>query len=314
MSMTDRSTELDPAPLPLTTAEVRRRPSLLNQTRNRTISDMSNRILVRALRRGGTADELTAYLYSSGSALATDSGVRAAAKISTDVSAVSSAISSGATLPEPWSFGNTQRNDWFYLTRPTRDLGLQHESVIHKLYVSPTLSDRTDVLPVIAKALAHADTAQFKVGRGVQGWLRPDWLVAYYPTFAQLRVAALSVAKACPDVTWQGVPFTSELGHGPGISAGVDPPSEVFEVPISWRIYVCSVLAHAIVKHSETPGSHFDPETSVRSVLDITIEAGIDVRSWRPTPALTGAWTRATPFPEQVAPRSLSSQLERSVA
>ena len=148
-----------------------------------------------------------------------------------------------------------------------------------KLYVSPLPQALPDAFVRIVETLVQAQVRSFKVGRGVEGLLRPDKILAYFDARPQLDavVAKLRVRlHGCPA---QGVPFTAEEGGDGLLSSGVDPPFG--DAAASWRAWVTARLAAGLVARRGRP-----PAEVVAGTLSELRSAGVDTGRWR-----TGAGT-----------------------
>ena len=145
-----------------------------------------------------------------------------------------------------------------------------------KLYVSPRPEALADAFPRIADAFVRTYVRSFKVGRGIEGLLRPDKIVAYFDDRAHMAdVAALlgRLLRGCPA---QGVPFTADAGADGLLSSGVDPPAA--DAAASWRSWVTKRLAASLTARRGTPG--VDP---VAAALADIRTAGVDPDRWLPT-------------------------------
>jgi hypothetical protein len=119
-----------------------------------------------------------------------------------------------------------------------------------KLYISPTPEALPECFAAVLEALAAARSWQVKVGSDAAGLLRPDKLVAYFPSFERLAEAAGCLAGRLSGIAVHGVPFTAEAGGDGLLSWGVDPPAS--ERPLaggreSWRLWLTHRLARALL-------------------------------------------------------------------
>ncbi len=160
-------------------------------------------------------------------------------------------------------------------------------SATWKLYVSPAPEALAASFGAVLEALAAGRAAQFKIGAGAGGLLRPDKIVAYFPDFERLAAAAEAVSSRLAGVPAQGVPFTSEIGGDGLLSWGMDPPvSErgAWGGRESWRLWLTHRLARALLaaRAAETPEPwHFALER-------VRLE-GVDTGSWTPAASLWSA-------------------------
>jgi hypothetical protein len=157
-----------------------------------------------------------------------------------------------------------------------------------KLYVSPEPEALADgfgrLFGDILDALAAARTPQLKVGAAAAGLLRPDKIVAYYPSFERLATAADAVAERLAGTPAQGVPFTSEIAGDGLLSWGVDPPPEgSWSGGESWRLWLTHRLATALLAGKSSSG--IEPW---RFALERLRLEGVDTDSWTPGARLFG--------------------------
>lgn len=144
--------------------------------------------------------------------------------------------------------------------------------VTYKLYVSPAPEALAEGFGRVLEALALARAPQFKIGADAVGLLRPDKIVAYFPTFERLALAADAIAKPMEGTPAQGVPFTSEIGGDGLLSWGVDPRTE------SWRFWLTHRLARALLA-GKAAGESVEPW---RFALERLRLEGVDTDSWTP--------------------------------
>jgi hypothetical protein len=106
-------------------------------------------------------------------------------------------------------------------------------------------------LPSVFIGLAHALFAaraeQFKVGVGTAGLLRPDKIVAYFGTRDDLFAAAPPIRRALGGVPAHGVPFSAEIADAGLLSWGIDPRGASTVWGASWRQWITTMLASALV-------------------------------------------------------------------
>jgi hypothetical protein len=155
-----------------------------------------------------------------------------------------------------------------------------------KLYVSPAPEALADGFGRILDALAAARAPQFKIGADAAGLLRPDKMVAYFPSFERLAAAAEALTERLGGTPAQGVPFTSEIAAGGLLSWGVDPPADSFSHwsgRESWRLWLTHRLAVALL--SGKAAANNDRGLGVepwRFVLERLRLEGVDTDSWTP--------------------------------
>ncbi len=148
-----------------------------------------------------------------------------------------------------------------------------------KLYVSPRPESLGEVFPVVAATFVDNDVRSFKVGRGSDGLLRPDKIVAYFATTEFMADTADALDRALTGCPVQGVPFTAELGGQGLLSWGVDPDGGLTRT--SWRSWVTHRLAASLAARVKAT-----PARRVSAALDEIRVAGVDPDSWAPVDGL----------------------------
>jgi hypothetical protein len=116
-----------------------------------------------------------------------------------------------------------------------------------KLYVGLAFEELPDRLPLIAEILAAGGATQFKIGTDLDGLLRPDKLVAYFPSKESLSDTAQALLPGFSNRTVHAVPFTAEIAESGALSWGMDPGKAWFGDRLSWRQWMCEKLAAALV-------------------------------------------------------------------
>jgi hypothetical protein len=159
-----------------------------------------------------------------------------------------------------------------------------------KLYVSPAPEALVEGFGAVLEALAAARAGQFKIGSGAAGLLRPDKIVAYFPSFERLEEAARAVESRLGGVAAQGVPFTSEIAGDGLLSWGMDPPEserDPWGGRESWRLWLTHRLARALLA---ARGSGEEIEPWRWAVERLRLE-GIDPGTWTPAASQWGGRT-----------------------
>lgn len=146
-----------------------------------------------------------------------------------------------------------------------------------KLYVSPRPEALAGAFPVIAALFERMEVHAFKVGRGIEGLLRPDKIVAYFASRPHLDAVAAALGAALADCPAQGVPFTAEAGGDGLLSWGIDPPAG--GDGSSWRSWVTQRLAAALLAARPAVG-----EDAVSAALRAIAAAGVDPVAWTVDP------------------------------
>ncbi len=155
-----------------------------------------------------------------------------------------------------------------------------------KLYVSPVPEALAASFGEILEALTAARADQFKVGADAAGLLRPDKIVAYFPSFERLAAAAETLAGRLAGAPAHGVPFTSEIGGGGLLSWGVDPPrsQRTWSEGESWRLWLTHRLARALLAaRVQSADTSVDPAAEPwRFALERVRLEGVDTATWTP--------------------------------
>lgn len=144
-----------------------------------------------------------------------------------------------------------------------------------KLYVSPRPEALADAFPRIADQFVRSEVRSFKVGRGLEGLLRPDKIVAYFDDRGHMEAVAAALELSLRGFPAQGVPFTAEMGGNGMLSAGVDPPTG--NALVSWRVWITRKLANSLTARRAAQSD--DPVQGV--LADIRL-AGVDPDRWEP--------------------------------
>jgi hypothetical protein len=181
-----------------------------------------------------------------------------------------------------WSFDD-KASGWraFVRHRPSRPRVGQP----CKLYVGIACEELPRCLPDIATVLGRSETSQFKIGADLDGLLRPDKMVAYFPSREALLEAARALAPVVAGATVHAVPFTAEIADAGALSWGADPPNAWLGGRLSWRQWVCERLAVALVA-ARGGGGAIAPW---RFALDRLALEGVDTGTFMPT----GNWSEA---------------------
>ena len=151
-----------------------------------------------------------------------------------------------------------------------------------KLYVSPRPEALAAAFPILAEAFVRAGVRSFKVGRGVEGLLRPDKIIAYFDDHADLAAVARALCRRLTRCPAQGVPFTTQIDGSGLLSLGVDPP--LGDAATSWRAWVTRRLAASL---AASRGALV--ESRVAEALAEIRAAGVDPESWTPAASAFGA-------------------------
>jgi hypothetical protein len=142
-----------------------------------------------------------------------------------------------------------------------------------KLYVSPRPEALATAFPIIADTFVEMEVRSFKVGRGIEGLLRPDKIVAYFDNRSDLDAAADTLCERLYGCPAQGVPFTAEAGLDGLLSWGIDPPPG--KEALSWRSWITKRLANEIVKARPSSDS-----VAVAAALSGVTARGVNTALW----------------------------------
>lgn len=160
--------------------------------------------------------------------------------------------------------------------------------VTYKLYVSPRPERIRDAFEIVVRVLAGFPGTPFKLGNSAAGLLRPDKLVAYFPTREELDDAAGALGSELAGCDAHGVPFSAGLDERGLLSWGVDPPDQERGLRWlgrdSWRTWLARHLgsALAVAKAARTPEA-VEPWLFA---VDRARRHGVDVRTWTPSATL----------------------------
>jgi hypothetical protein len=178
------------------------------------------------------------------------------------------------------SVGWRTRHDahWFHFEPAERPTASPHR---YKLYLSPRPASAPDALRRALPVLVDHGAPPFKISRTPRGLLRPDRMVIYFRSLADLHRVGDALADPLGDMPAQGVPFTAALAPSGLTSWGYDPPPSVKAYGASWRQWLTKKLA-AYLHASDADHA----EGRVQFALSKVAEDGVDPDTWRPTAAL----------------------------
>ena len=147
-------------------------------------------------------------------------------------------------IARDWSRGDDD-SPWLVFTR--RRSQRQRTGQSCKLYVGVAFEELPGCLSALAEGLAAGAALQFKIGTDLDGLLRPDKLVAYFPGKDTLSAAAQALLPILSNRAVHAVPFSAEIGGSGALSWGMDPAEAWFGDRMSWRQWVCEQLAAALI-------------------------------------------------------------------
>jgi hypothetical protein len=159
-----------------------------------------------------------------------------------------------------------------------------------KLYVSVRPESIRDAFETVVRVFAEAGGVDFKIGENAWGLLRPDKLVAYFATRAELDDVAAALQPRLAACAAHGVPFSTPIDAAGILSWGVDPPDSDRALSWlgreSWRLWLAKRLGAAIAFAKASPAGDVPPW---RFALERVRRIGVDVERWTPTDALWSA-------------------------
>lgn len=176
-----------------------------------------------------------------------------------------------------WTLQPDQSWYWFH----PRGSGSE-QAPVAKLYISPSADALPEVIPEVASVLAGSRAAQWKLGRGVGGVLRPDRIVAYFRYLDDLRSAIAGLGASLEGVAAHGVPFGIGVDAGGLLAWGVDPRKGSGGGPSSWRAMMCGLLAGGLIDGAR---QDLEPAELVAHSRRRLRAAGFDPQTLEPTAA-----------------------------
>jgi hypothetical protein len=155
----------------------------------------------------------------------------------------------------------------------------------YKLYVSPRSDHLRECLRVVVRTLADEAVVTFKIGRDLDGVLRPDKLMIYSHDAATLGRIAERLRHALGGMPAHGVPFTACVDDHGLLSRGVDPP-ESERLPYeahseSWRAWIADRLAVYLLTARATR-SRLARVSATEFALGRLALDGVSTRTWEP--------------------------------
>lgn len=162
----------------------------------------------------------------------------------------------------------------------------------YKLYISPRPERIREAFQIVVRVLAAFPGTHFKIGDSAAGLLRPDKMVAYFPTREVLDEAAAALHRELAGCEAHGVPFTASLDDSGLLFWGVDPPDDDRALQWlqreSWRLWVAQRLGAAMaIAKSARSASAGEPW---RFAVERARRHGVDIETWTPSARL---WSKA---------------------
>jgi hypothetical protein len=183
-----------------------------------------------------------------------------------------------------WSRSD-DKSPWLVFTR-RQQRERQHAEQC-KLYVGLALEELPECLPSLVAELGRSQAVQFKIGADLDGLLRPDKLIVYFPSKDALLAAAQALQAIVAKRTVHAVPFTADIAAGGSLSWGIDPASEWFGERLSWRQWICEKVASALILARNGAIDGIAPWQFALERLQLE---GVDTDTFMPT----GRWSGRT--------------------
>ena len=135
---------------------------------------------------------------------------------------------------------------WTYWVQPATERAIGEAR--YKLYLSPACDHIRGALRAALSVPALREATVLKLGRGLGGLLRPDKLVAYFPSNDALHRAAVELRGELDKLPAHGVPFSQALDDDGLLSCAVDPPAidGRLEERESWRQWTARQLGSSL--------------------------------------------------------------------
>lgn len=190
------------------------------------------------------------------------------------------------------TFSSEDPPAWMAWQSP-RKAAVSEPQMTYKLYVSPSCDELRSAFDATVEAISRSNVFHWKVGANLHGLLRPDKLVLYCHSFADVQEVAAQLLERLAGCKVHGVPFTAELGGDGLLSWGIDPAVEDHSLPWldreSWRSRISNRLANALVL---AKGSGQADTSACQFAMERLRLEGVDTQTWVPTENL--AWTHAS--------------------
>ena len=182
-----------------------------------------------------------------------------------------------------WSRGD-DNSPWLAFTR--RQPSRQRAGQSYKLYVGVAFEELPESLPSIVGELGGNGALQFKIGTDLDGLLRPDKLIAYFPSKDALLAAAQALGPVVAKLAVHAVPFSAEIAAGGALSWGTDPANAWLGDRLSWRQWICDKLAAALVS---ARGRAVEAVAPWQFALERLRLEGVNTDTFTPTGSWSGA-------------------------
>ena len=174
---------------------------------------------------------------------------------------------------------------WFVWQRPDLRRARADAGLDYKLYISPDPSAMRETFATTVAVLSTAPASCFKTAADAAGLLRPDRLVAYFPSHAMLQHVAQRLRRELDGTPAQGVPFSAGIGADGLLSWGIDPPQMVHQERRreSWRSWLTNQLSGYLLIAKVATQPLIEPWRFAMGRLQLD---GVDPTSWTPHASL----------------------------
>jgi hypothetical protein len=151
----------------------------------------------------------------------------------------------------------------------------------YKLYVSPDIEGLGSAFAAVVRALSgRRGLTGLKVAASVDGFCRPDKLVAYFERLEDLQESVEDLRVELDGVAAHGVPFTAAIAAD-GLLSWASDPSAPAGARLSWRYWLCARLAEFLLVGASQGG-----DAAQFALARLTV-MGVDTDSWVAT---DGMW------------------------
>ncbi len=179
------------------------------------------------------------------------------------------------------------KDGWFLWKSRHVRWSRREDETVYKLYLSPLCDGLRDAFSVCLEVLTDCGVPRFKVGNSASGLLRPDKIVVYLRSEAQLHEVGQRLTEALDGIPAHGVPFTAPLTDDGLLSWGLDPPlterTFSWQERESWRLWLTNRLATYLLAAREASTSSTEPWQFALERIQLE---GVDPETWTPDPAV----------------------------
>jgi len=122
---------------------------------------------------------------------------------------------------------------------------------LYKLYVSPDVEAMHDVCHEVMQLLLEHPVAAFKTAMDLDFLRRPDKIILYFHDDNARADWLRELLSKINGASWQGTPFTEQLGDSPLTSIAKDPMPRPDCPAASWRSWCAGILGQALIEHQK---------------------------------------------------------------